>query len=127
VRFALLCWRLKKSQIEALCKRLRVPGEVRDLAVLASSNRDRMKSVRTPRQLLDLLKRTDAFRRQERFAQLTEVAHLADPKINVALVGNARAAAAAVDASSLAAKAASPAEIPKQLDAARIRAIAKAV
>ncbi len=127
VRFAALCWELKKAQVEALCKRLRVPNEVHDLAVVASSNRDRMKNVRTPKQLLDLLKRTDAFRRPARFAQLTEVAHLADPKINIALVGSAQAAAAAVDASSIAAKASSKAEIPKLLDAARIRAIAQAV
>ena len=64
VRFALLAWPLGESQVKALCERLRVPGEVRELN-----------------------------------------------------------AAAAVDAGAIAARAASPAEIPKLVDRARVEAI----
>jgi tRNA nucleotidyltransferase (CCA-adding enzyme) len=120
VRFAALCWDLGKSQVEALCKRLRAPNEVRDLAMLAADNRDRMTNARTPAQLLELLKRADAFRRPERFAQLTQAAA---PMIDTARLRNALQAAAAVDAGAIAAAAGSPAEIPKLLDKARIAAI----
>src|SRR6266850_267939 len=40
-RFALLAWPLDESQAEALCARLRAPNEVRELALLASRNRER--------------------------------------------------------------------------------------
>jgi len=126
VRFALLCWRLKKSQIEALCKRLRVPGEARELALLAAGNRKRLRAA-SPRQLLELLKRADAFRRPERFAELLQVAKLSGAKIAATKIERARRAAAAIDAASIAASAASPAEIPKLLDQSRVRAIAQAL
>ena len=79
VRFALLAWPLEEKAVEALCKRLRAPNEVRELALLASGYREQIKHAKKPDELLDLLKRTDAFRRPERFAELLEVAKTAAP------------------------------------------------
>jgi tRNA nucleotidyltransferase (CCA-adding enzyme) len=127
-RFALLCWALAEDEVETLCRRLRVPNEVRELALLVSRNRESLEAAATAKaaELLELLKRTDAFRRPERFAGLLEVARRAAHGVDFARLERARAAAAAVDAGAIAASAAAPAEIPKLLDEARLRAIEEA-
>ena len=61
-----------------------------------------------------------------RFAQLLEVARLANPSLDTTRVKRALEAATAVDAGAIAAKAGSPAEIPKLIDEARVRAIEQA-
>ncbi len=122
VRFALLAWPLEEKAVEALCKRLRAPNEVRELALLACGYREQIRHAKKPDEIFDLLKRTDAFRRPERFAELLEVAKAADRRIDVGLLERARTAAAAVDAGAVAAKAAGR-EIGKRVDAARLRAI----
>ncbi len=127
-RFAQLAWPLKESEVEALCGRLKVPGEVRELALLGSRNRLALRASRlaTPQALLELLKRTDAFRRPERFHDLLAVARRDAPVIDTSRLENALAAAKAVDAGAIAAKAASPQETARRLDEARIEAIARA-
>ena len=126
VRFALLAWPLEESDVEALCKRLRAPGEVRELALLASGYRERLKQVKKPEELLDLLKRTDAFRRPERFAELLAVARVAAPKADLARLEKARAAAAAIDAGAIAGQG-SGRDIGRRVDAARLAAIRSAL
>jgi tRNA nucleotidyltransferase (CCA-adding enzyme) len=121
VRFALLAWPLKEAEVEALCKRLRAPGEVRDLALIASRNKERLKAA-TPQALLELLKGTDAFRRPERFAELLAAARLAEPGVDIARLQRALTAAAAVDAGTIA-KSAQGAEIARRVDQARLEAI----
>jgi tRNA nucleotidyltransferase (CCA-adding enzyme) len=57
--------------IEALCERLRVPGEYRDLSVLVAryhGNAHRAFELR-PDTILSMFEKADAFRRPERFAQ----------------------------------------------------------
>jgi tRNA nucleotidyltransferase (CCA-adding enzyme) len=127
VRFALLAWPLKEAEVNALCERLRAPGEERELALLACRNRLALRAAHSasPQALLELLKRTDAFRRPERFKDLLEVAGLADPAVDVARLRRALEAAAAVDAGAIAAKAGSQSEIPTLVDAARVHAIAR--
>jgi tRNA nucleotidyltransferase (CCA-adding enzyme) len=125
VRFALLAWPIEEKEVDALCKRLRAPNEVRDLAMLASGYREQLEHAKKPEELLDLLKRTDAFRRPERFAQLLEVASLAAPKGNFTRLEKARAAAAAVDAGAIAGKGAGK-DIARRVDAARLAAIRSA-
>ena len=125
VRFALLAWFLDESQVTALCERLRAPNEVRELALLASRNRERFGTAQSPDALLDLLKRTDAFRRPERFVELLEVARLSGADVQRTEQG--RRAAAGVDAGAVAARARTSAEIPKLLDEARIAAITAAL
>ena len=49
VRFALLAWSLAEDEVETLCRRLRAPNEPRELALLASRNRERWKRRRALR------------------------------------------------------------------------------
>jgi tRNA nucleotidyltransferase (CCA-adding enzyme) len=128
-RFAQLAWPLKESEVEALCNRLKVPGEVRELALLGARNRVALRASRTatPQALLELLKRTDALRRPERFQDLLVVARREAPVIDSARLENALAAAKAVDAGAIAAKAGSPQETASKIDEARIEAISRAL
>jgi len=129
VRFARLCWLLKDPEAQALCARLKVPGEVRDLALLACRNRVALRASRlaTPQALLELLKRTDAFRRPERFEALLEVARRDVPIVDTTRLERARRAAAAIDAGAIAAQAASAADIARLIDERRIEAIARSL
>jgi tRNA nucleotidyltransferase (CCA-adding enzyme) len=128
VRFAVIAWPHKEGEVEAVCERLKVPNEVRELALLACRNRIALRAApqSTAAAVLELMKRVDAFRRPERFGQLAQVARLASPGLETARLERALAAASAVDAGAIAAKAASPAEIPRLLDEARCRAIEQA-
>jgi tRNA nucleotidyltransferase (CCA-adding enzyme) len=126
VRFALLCWALAEDEAATLCRRLRVPNDVRDLALLVSRNRDGLENARRAEELLELLKKTDALRRPERFAQLLEAARLAAHGIDFARLERARAAAAAVDAGAIASQA-SGADIARLVDEARLKAIEQAL
>ena len=130
-RFALLGWTMKEPEVQAVCDRLRAPNEVSELALAACRNRSALRAAyaASPAALLQLLKRADAFRRGERFAELLAVARLAEPgeemTSGAARLESALEAAAAVDAGAIAAGAASQAEIPAMLDQARERAIAE--
>ena len=73
-------------------------------------------------ELLELLKRADAFRRPGRFAELLEVARLAGG-IDGPRLERAHQAAAAVNAGEIASRASLPSEIPDLIDQARLRAI----
>jgi tRNA nucleotidyltransferase (CCA-adding enzyme) len=125
VRFALLAWALAEDEVDTLCRRLKVPNEPRELALLVSRNRDRLQSANQAGagDLLELLKRTDAFRRPERFAELLEVARLAAHGTDFARLEKARAAAAAVDAGAIAQRGG---DIAKAVDEARLQAITAA-
>jgi len=127
-RFARLAWPLKEAEVEALCQRLRVPNDVHELALLACRTRVPLRASRlaTPQALLELLKRADAFRRPERFRELLEVAARDVPMVDTARLERAFAAAEAVDAGAIAAKAA-PGKIPEAIDAARAAAIEKSL
>ena len=129
VRFAVMAWPHPEAEVVALCDRLKAPNEVRELALLACRHRVALRgaAVASPAALLELLKRTDALRRPERFEQLLEVARLAALDVDTRRLRQALAAAAAVDAGEVAARASSPAEIPRLIDAARERAISQAV
>ena len=128
VRFAVIAWPHQEAEVEAVCARLKTPNEVRELALLACRNRVALRAApeATAAALLELLKRTDAFRRPERFGELLEVARLANPNIEIQRVRRAFLAAAAVDAGVIAAQASSPAEIARLVDEARVRAIERA-
>jgi tRNA nucleotidyltransferase (CCA-adding enzyme) len=127
IRFAVIAWPHQETEVGAVCDRLKTPNEVRELALLACRNRIALRAapLASPGALLELLKRSDAFRRPERFAELLEVARLASPGLDTAKVQRALGAAASVDAGAIAAEAPSPAEIPSLIDQARERAIAR--
>src|SRR5437868_7824260 len=127
VRFALLAWPLTEAEVEALCERLRLPNDVRELALAASRNRSRLLAAATapPGALLELLKRVDAFRRPERFAELLQVATAGGA--DARRLEKALRAAAGVDAGAVAARAQAAADIPALIDRARTEAMAKAL
>lgn len=128
VRFAVIAWPHKEPEVGALCERLRAPSEVGELALLACRNRMALRAAAgaSPEGLLELLKRADAFRRPERFRELLQAVRLADPRTDLSRVERALAAASAIDAGAIAARAGSPADIPRLIDEARSRAIAQA-
>ena len=127
-RFALLAWPLAEAEAQALCDRLKPPGEVRDLALLAARHRERLRTASSagPQDLLDLLKSTDALRRPARFAELLGVARTAQPDIDLARAQRALQAALQVDAGAIA-TASPPAEIARRVEEARLKAIAGAM
>lgn len=124
VRFAVLTWGLEEDAVRALCERLRAPNEDLELAQAASRCRPLL-AARAPRELLELLKRADALRRPERFAQLLEAVRLAAPGTDLRRVETAWAAAAAVDAGAIARE--SSADIGARVERAREAAIGKAL
>ncbi|MGH8765711.1 MAG: multifunctional CCA tRNA nucleotidyl transferase/2'3'-cyclic phosphodiesterase/2'nucleotidase/phosphatase [Burkholderiales bacterium] len=130
VRFAVLCWLLAEAEVAALCERLRVPNEERELALLAARLRGSLSasmSATTAGDLLNLLKRADALRRPGRFASLLEAARLAQPGFDPQKIERALQAAAAVDAGAVARRASAPAAIAALLDNEREAAIAAAI
>ena len=123
-RFARLAWPLEEAQVNVLCDRLRAPNEVRELALTACRCRKKLASS-TPEALLDLLKTADAFRRPERFAELLQVARLAESGVDTARIERALRAAVSVDAGEIA-KRATGSDIARLIDQARVEAIRKA-
>ncbi len=122
VRFALLCWPLAEAQILALCERLKVPNEERELALLACRCQGMLNAAKAA-EFLQLFKRADAFRRPERFAVFLQAARIAQVALKADNIEKALAAAAAVDAGAIARSAPAPAEIPALLEKAREQAI----
>ena len=121
-----------------LSARLRVPGDCRDLALLAAryhGDIHRAAELR-PATIVTLLERTDALRRPERFAQLLEACR-ADyngrlgwgerPYPSVGRLLAALAAARAVDAGAVAAACADKADIPARVHGARVAAVRAAL
>jgi tRNA nucleotidyltransferase (CCA-adding enzyme) len=127
VRFARLAWGLIEEKALALAKRLRAPNEPRELAVLAAKYGKSLATAKKPEALLELLTRTDALRRPERFAQLLEVARLASPKADLSRVERALRAVQGVDEGAIARSANSKAEIQKLIKQARLQSITRSV
>lgn len=129
IRFAVLAWPLGETEVEALSERLKVPNEPRELALLAARNRERLRAAHAakPPELLELLKRTDALRRPERFGELLEAARLAEPGLDTERLERARGAAESVNAGEIASKAKSAADIARLIDGARVAAIRQAL
>jgi tRNA nucleotidyltransferase (CCA-adding enzyme) len=136
VRFALLAWPLGADglqSIDALCKRLRVSAEVRDLALLALRLRAELRCAATspPEALLALLEKADAMRRGGRFGELLEVLRLAEPGADAedaaARLNRALEAATSIDAGAIARAAHGPAEISERIEAARLAAVQAAL
>lgn len=78
-RFALLLHQLDKTQIQALCKRFKVPSDYHDLALQVQQHSAAYKSLDTcnAKDILTLIKNCDALRRPKRFAETIDVlAHI---------------------------------------------------
>jgi tRNA nucleotidyltransferase (CCA-adding enzyme) len=126
VRFAVLCWPLKEAEVQAFCERFRVPNEERDLALLGVRLKGSLAATKA-KDLLNVLKRADAFRRPERFAQLLHAAELAMPGFNKQTPEKALEAANSVDAGEIAQRASAPSSISALVDRAREEAISSSL
>ena len=124
-RFALLTWPLEEAQVNALCERLRAPNEVRELALTACRSRNKLRELdagRAARSVQDgrRVPPSGALRRAAARSR-----SVADAGIDKARIERALRAAAAVNGGAIAAKASSPDQIPRLLDEARTKAIAR--
>lgn len=123
--------------VKAVCERLRAPADCRDLAVLVArdhGNAHRSEELR-PATVLELLERTDAFRRPERFEEFLLACeadyhgrgdHAGRPYPQADHLRRALGAAAGVDAGAVA-RSAPPGGIPDAIRAARLAAIKTAL
>jgi tRNA nucleotidyltransferase (CCA-adding enzyme) len=125
VRFAALARSLDPYAVEALANRLKLPAAVRDLALLAARHGNTIVDAGElpPEAILDLLNAVDAWRRPDRFEELTHAAVLGERDTASALqrLQRARAAAAAVDAGAIAKE--STKDIRERVNAARLDAV----
>lgn len=121
----------------ALCERLRVPAECRDLARITVLNHTKIHCTAEmkPATILRLFKDCDALRRPDRFRQML-CAVLADARgrlhfedcayPQVEWMEHMLQAALAVDAGAIARSCDDPRQIPAQVEAARVAAITRA-
>lgn len=128
VRFAVLMRALAAVEpIQAVCKRLKVPNECRDLAVMTAREQDELKRALdlSAEAIVTLFERSDAFRKPERFAQMLLAAACAAEDLRQGpYLARALDAARAVNAGEVAARHAErKAEIPGAVHAARVGAV----
>jgi len=124
--------------VEALCERLRVPGECRDLAVLAARyhlqvhNAEELKAAT----IVKLLENTDAFRRPQRFELMLNACECdyrgragleTRPYPGAELLQKALAAARSVNAGEIAQRTSDPARIGPAVHEARVHAVKQAL
>jgi tRNA nucleotidyltransferase (CCA-adding enzyme) len=133
VRYATLFAGGPAEAAEGAAARLRAPAECRDLAVLAARWASAVRDARrlAADALVDLLERTDAFRRPDRFSDLLDACECdaaalgaADPQ-RAAYLRQVLAAAQGVDGGAIAQ--ANPRGVAAAIRAARIAAIAGAL
>jgi len=131
VRFAVLTRALDPLAVESLCSRLKVPGDCRDLALLAARHGNIILDAVAlePRALLDLFGATDAWRRPDRFVALLDAAFTGEGDEDGARERLRRAldAASTVDAGAIARAAEDPRQIKLNVDAARLDAVKRAL
>lgn len=127
-----------RTALGQLAARLRLPADVKDLALLASTLSAPLngRACGTPDTLLDLIERGDGLRRPQRFAALvaahacceaTRGGEAAPPAPAGDRLLRALEAAGAVSAGAIARQAHDPAAIPAQVRQARLAAIRRSV
>ncbi|CAH0213063.1 Multifunctional CCA protein [Massilia sp. Bi118] len=129
VRFAVLMHALAPGAISELAKRLRVPVDCRDLAVMTARELGALRC--TPaldaEAIVTLFERSDAFRKPARFAQMLEAAEVASPghETHAPRLLKALEAARGVNAGEIAGRfVENKAGIPGAVHAARVAAVA---
>jgi tRNA nucleotidyltransferase (CCA-adding enzyme) len=135
-RFACLMQAIGVALIEALCKRLKVPNDCRDLAVMTAREHGTVVGALSldAEAIVKLLERCDGFRKPERFEQMLRAIECtvgdgdaaARARIpQVTRLQTALAAARAVNAGAVAGQLADqPQRIPEAVHAARVAAVA---
>jgi tRNA nucleotidyltransferase (CCA-adding enzyme) len=122
--------------VQAVCERLKVPAECRDLALLAAREHGHIHRARQlrPATLVKLIERADGLRRPQRFAQLLAACECdyrgrtgygQRPYPQAGILMSALAAMQSVDAGAIAAK--DPAHIPRRVHEARVAAVRAAL
>ncbi|MGQ0751868.1 MAG: multifunctional CCA tRNA nucleotidyl transferase/2'3'-cyclic phosphodiesterase/2'nucleotidase/phosphatase [Betaproteobacteria bacterium] len=128
-RFAALARALDPLAVESLAGRLKAPAACRELAMLAARHGNVIVDAKEldADALLDVLERTDAWRRPQRFSDLVAAVLAAEPETEPvqALLERAVQAGAAVDGGAIAREAASADEIRQRLHSARREAVAR--
>ncbi|HWA13268.1 MAG TPA: multifunctional CCA addition/repair protein [Burkholderiales bacterium] len=126
------------ARVEAVCERLRVPAECRDLAVLVArhhGNVHRALELR-PGTVAAMLAAVDLYRKPQRFEEFLAACEADmhgrtgrehEPYPQAALLRAAAVAARAVDAGAIARQATDPARIRGAIEAARTEAVAHAL
>jgi tRNA nucleotidyltransferase (CCA-adding enzyme) len=137
VRFAAFAGVLGEQKAQALCTRVRVPGDCRDLAVIFARNAQAFAKAAQldAAGLADLVQRCDGLRQPARFLSLVAVAHVVaegahgDTNYRAAVkrLKLALEAARGIDAGAIAQTQPNPQAIAQALQAARIAAIAIAL
>ena len=124
VRFAVLMRYLDGVEpIQAVCKRLKVPNECRDLAIMTAREGDALGQAATlpAEAVVTLFERSDAFRKPERFGRMLQAADCAAARLQQALD-----AARAVNAGEIAARhAENKSQIPIAVHQARVEAVTR--
>ncbi|MGZ5095299.1 MAG: multifunctional CCA tRNA nucleotidyl transferase/2'3'-cyclic phosphodiesterase/2'nucleotidase/phosphatase [Burkholderiales bacterium] len=130
-RFAVLARSMDPYAVEAMANRLKFPGAVRDLGVLAARHANSIvdADTLTPEAILELLNATDAWRRPERFSELLRAALAGEPDRARAIrrLQRAREAAASVDGAAIAKESSKTDDIRSRVNAARLDAIRTAL
>ena len=120
--------------VENICRRIKVPNDCRDLAVLAAREHGNIHEAEKlrPNTIVKLLERCDALRRPERFAQLLDACACdfhgrpgfeLRPYAPRELLLGALAAVQEVDAGAIAAACSDKARIPSSIQEARVHAV----
>lgn len=131
VRFATLTLALQVPQVEQASKRLKVPTECRDLAVMTARELASVDQAldMDAAALVGLLERCDGFRKPARFAQMlnaAESAGTASPQRE--RLARSLDAARAVNAGEIAQRSSGqPQQIPELVRAARVQAVQEAI
>ncbi|HSB49390.1 MAG TPA: multifunctional CCA tRNA nucleotidyl transferase/2'3'-cyclic phosphodiesterase/2'nucleotidase/phosphatase [Burkholderiales bacterium] len=130
-RFAALARALYPLAVESLATRLKVPADCRELALLAARHANTVLDAAEldAESVLELFNAVDAWRRPERFAELSAAAFAgeSDAAQAQARLERARAAAAAVKAGAIAQASKNTTDIRANVDAARLEAVRKAL
>ncbi len=128
VRYAVLLHDQPLAQVEQASKRLKVPTECRDLAVMTARDHASVAQALAldPAAMVALFERCDAYRKPARFAQFLAAAECAGPGLapQRELLAKALDAAHGVNAGEIAQRSAGqPQRIPELVRAARVAAV----
>jgi tRNA nucleotidyltransferase (CCA-adding enzyme) len=124
VRFAVLCAALDQTALLQFCERMKAPNDYRELALLLIDHSISIAACNDAGNALELLQRTDAMRRPERFASLLDsCAALLVPLQQIQRLRTAYAIAAAVTAEPLLQRGFSGKALGEQLQVERLNAI----
>lgn len=137
VRFAILLHKLSSNQVKAVCERLKVPNECRELAIALCNEFPNVKraSELTADDLVGILKNLDAFRRPERFESVLRaiecIEHVTDREgfdyQQPEVMRRVKQACDSVNSGEIAATCENKSEIPRKIHAARVAKVEEAL